>query len=351
MWQVRAHQARQSLFFIINIINLMRQKLLLTRFALLVAMITGAGATAWAEDTYTELYSASFLGQSNYSYTQNKELTLSGKKWTISASQFSSSVFYLGVNSSNAAKGVLGNNSTFEAEDAILDATDEEYISKTTHAYAMLFANTYSEVSKISVEWTGGNNAFQVYLFGDSGSGYVLLSSTNYATSGTSEAGSVEWTGEATTFNKIAIIARPGTANSTATSKTIRMSSFKLYKKDATDNRADAGLIVEDDFNMEVTTTKDIEDIFAVDSEGAVTVSSRNTAVVNVEDGMLKALSVGTAVITVRVAETATHKPAEETINVTVTAKEAVAPVSPASTAGKFVKVTSTDDITVLKKS
>ena len=183
----------------------------------------------WSQN-YAELYSASFTTVATHQYTQNKTFTLSGKSWTASVSQVNGSVFYLGCNSNNASKGVLGNNSTFSAVNTALTAEDNQYTSGTDHAYALLFDNSYSDVTKVVFEWDGGNNAFQVYLFGDSGSGYVLLNKRNYASSGTSVSGSVEWTGTSTNFTKFAIVARPGTTSTTATNKTLRASKFRIYK-------------------------------------------------------------------------------------------------------------------------
>ena len=122
--------------------------------------------------------------------------------------------------------------------------------------------------------------------------------------------------------------------------------SSAKYVLNVTDSRADAELLVEDDFEMEVTTTIAITDLYLMESDGEVTVTSASPAVVKVEDGLLKALAVGTAVITVSVAATDDYAAASDQITVTVTAKEAVEPVGPAGSAGKFVKVTSTSDIT-----
>lgn len=197
-----------------------------------VAVLSLFSATnSWGQ-TYDELYSADFTTVATHSYTQNKTFTLSNKSWTASVSQVNGGVFYLGCNSNNASKGVLNVNSTFSDVVSALCNEDATYnTNKTTaHAYALLFENSYSDVTKVSFGWAGGNNAFQVYLFGDSGSGYELLGSTNYSSSGASVAGNVEWTGSATTFSKFAIVARPGATSSTATSKTLRAASFTIYK-------------------------------------------------------------------------------------------------------------------------
>lgn len=197
---------------------------------LLLGLVLSIG-NAWA-DAYTQLYSADFTSVATHSYTQNKTFTLGGKSWTSSVSQVNGGVFYLGCNSNNASKGVLNNNATFSSVVTALCSADDVYnTNKTTaHAYALLFENSYDNVEKVSFNWAGGNNAFQVYLFGDSGSGYELLGSTNYSSSGAAVAGSVDWTGSATSFTKFAIVARPGATSSTATNKTLRAASFTIYE-------------------------------------------------------------------------------------------------------------------------
>ena len=202
------------------------------KVAFIVAFV-GISAFSVFGQSYVELYnSGSFTEVATHSYTQNKTFTLAEKSWTASVSQVNSSIFYLGCNSNNSAKGVLNNNSTFSSVVTALRSADATYNTNytTAHAYALLFENAYSDVTKVVFNWSGGNNAFQVFLFGDSGSGFVLLGSTNYATSGATTAGSVEWTGSATNYSKFAIVARPGATNSTATNKTLRPSSFIIYK-------------------------------------------------------------------------------------------------------------------------
>ena len=208
-------------------------------FALLAALCVPLGM--WGQSPaneggmtrdYAELYSATFTDVATHSYTQNKTFTLNGKSWTASVSQVNGGVFYLGCNSNNASKGVLNNNSTFADVVTALRSNDETYNASytTAHAYALLFENAFDDVTKIDFDWAGGNNAFQVYLFGDSGSGYEMLGYTNYAESGAAVAGNVEWIGNATNYTKFAIVARPGTPTTTATNKTLRASTFKIYK-------------------------------------------------------------------------------------------------------------------------
>ena len=199
-------------------------------FALFAMLALGVG-NAWGADV--ESYSATFTSVATHSYTQNKTFTLNEKSWTASVSQVNSNVFYLGCNSTHASKGILANNSTFSEIVTALKSVDTKYSSTSNaHAYALLFDNAYDNVTKVNFAWSGGNNAFQVYLFGYTNSTWVLLGSTNYATSGTNTAGSVEWTGTAANYAKFAVVARPGTTSSTATNKTLRAKSFKIYTDD-----------------------------------------------------------------------------------------------------------------------
>ena len=219
---------------------------------------------------YEELYTADFTSVATHSYTQNKTFTLNGKDWTASVSQVNNGVFYLGCNQNNAAKGILNNNSTFSAEVTALKAADATYNANftTAHAYALQFINSYNDVTKVVFNWDGGNNAFQVYLFGDSGSGYVKLASTNYSSSGASVPGSVEWTGDATSFTKFAIVARPGTASSTATNKTLRAASFYIYK---TSSGGDTPSISANDLNIAYDATSGSIEYTIQNGTGSVT--------------------------------------------------------------------------------
>jgi len=213
----------------------MKKTTLLKSMFLLCALIAGSGSS-WATD-YVELYSADFSTVAQHSYTQNKTFTLSEKSWTASVSQVDNNgVFYLGCNSNNSAKGVLNNNTTFSSVVTALCSADATYNSNktTAHAYALLFENAYSDVTKLTLEWVGTNNLFQVYIFGDSGEGWVKLASKQ-AANGVSESGSLDWTGSATNFTKFAIVARPGASNSTATNKTLRNPTFTIYKNASTD--------------------------------------------------------------------------------------------------------------------
>ncbi len=203
-------------------------------FACLLMAVLSIGQV-WAVE-YDALYeSGTFSSLDAFGYTQNKTFTLNEKGWKASVAQVNSSVFYLGCNSGNADKGILNSNSDFSDIVTALASADATYnTNKTTaHAYALLFNNSYDNVTKVEFTWDGGNNAFQVYLFGYTGTAWTKLANTNYATSGAAVSGSVTWTGSATNYSKFAIAARPGTTSGTATNKTIRPATFKIYKTKA----------------------------------------------------------------------------------------------------------------------
>ena len=182
------------------------------------------------------LYNCDFTTLEAFGYTQDKEFTLNSKVWTASVAQLNGGIFYLGCNGTHAAKGVLNDNSNFADVVTALAAVDSTYNnSKTTaHAYALRFNNAYSNVGKIKLNWSGTNNGFQVYLFGDQGSGLISLGHAE-AENGATSSGSISWTatnyGE--NFDSIVAVARPGASGSTAASKTIRFSTFTIYEGEA----------------------------------------------------------------------------------------------------------------------
>ena len=204
-------------------------KVLLSLFVAVFLFVGSGNVWAAAGDV---LYSAYFPTSTNSAYGINKNITVNSKTWTVSASQMNSSVFYLGVNSGNAAMGILAgtastnpNNAGFW-NDAISawQAADLTY-SATGHAYAMLFNNSYSDVGEIKFDWAGANGICSMYLFADMGSGYQLLA-TDYTANGAAISGSVSYTFSVkTTVNKILLIARP---TNPTTNSTVRITNFSL---------------------------------------------------------------------------------------------------------------------------
>lgn len=86
-------------------------------------------------------------------------------------------------------------------------------------------------------------------------------------------------------------------------------------------------LIVEDPFEMEVTTEKSLDDLYLTDSDGEVNITVSDETIAKIEGGMLKAIKPGDAIITVKVAATAVYAEASEDILITVVTKPAVEPV------------------------
>lgn len=209
----------------------MKQNLLKTCLVMLFAVL-GFGMS-WAQ---SQLYTCDFTSVSPFSYAQNKTFSLGGKQWKASVAQVNSGVFYLGCNSSNAAKGVLNDNGDFADVYAAVAAEDDN-VTNTSHEYALLFNNEYKNVANVEFAWDGGNNAFQVYLFGDMGAGWLLLEQTDYAEAAYNVAGSVKWSsaGSGVDFTRFAIVARPGTPTTVASNKTLRAKSFTLVSGPATE--------------------------------------------------------------------------------------------------------------------
>lgn len=139
--------------------------------------------------------------------------------------------------------------------------------------------------------------------------------------------------------DEIVILGGLTTYNST---KEIAANNYIVSRK----TKANPNLIVEESVELYVDQQKAVSELYLIEEDyaGAVSFTSSNETVAKVEGGMLKALAVGTAVITVTAAADANYKTASETITVTVKGKD----VTPEGTSagGNFVKVTTTADIT-----
>lgn len=173
-----------------------------------------------------------FTSLSSFSYTQSKDIEFADMKWNASTCQLAGGVFYLGCNDRNAELGFLNSNYSLEID--ALKKVDKKYTDETKqNAYALVSTNEITNASKVTINWNGGNNAFQVYLLVDFGSGYETTEGnygyTNYTTSGATISGnvSVEFN-SSKTIKKIALIVRPGLPNSQATNKTIRISTYEI---------------------------------------------------------------------------------------------------------------------------
>ena len=125
-----------------------------------------------------------------------------------------------------------------------------QYNNSTTHAYALQFNNAYNDVTKVEFAWSGGGNAFIVFLFGDKGNGFEQLKYTIYSYSGASQAGSVVWTGDATDYSRFAIVARPGSTSTGATDKMLHASTFKIYTDHKDWKEVRTGLEVDRNYTL-----------------------------------------------------------------------------------------------------
>lgn len=86
-------------------------------------------------------------------------------------------------------------------------------------------------------------------------------------------------------------------------------------------------LIVEDPFEMEVTTERLLDELYITDSDGEVSITVSDESIAKIESGMLKAIKPGNVSLTVKVAATTVYAEASEDILVTVVTKPAVEPV------------------------
>ena len=275
---------------------------------------------------------AIFVGETQqgdaYDYTNNKSLASHDFAFTPTSSMTASAIVVTCTNATSA-----GNTHGAGIGSITIKGTKPDGTATTTTIVSTGITNTY-----INKGTSAGKLSFTV---------------TETKGGAAVDGATVTWD---SSDKSVATIADDGTVTlvgvgstdltATYTGDATYVGSSDKYTLTVTDSRADAGLVVEDDFEMEVTTTIAIADLYLTESDGEVTVTSASPAVVKVEDGLLKALSVGSAVITVSVAATDDYAAASDQITVTVTAKEAVEPVGPTNTEGKFVKVTSDEDLT-----
>lgn len=215
-----------------------------TRWLVTIILLTtlSTGHVLGAEGD--NLYSGTFTGGTDYSYTLNQSLTISGKTWVISSSQKDNSqtkVFFLGCNSTHSDKGILaGTNNTNPNSGGIWDDVVTALRSASTwyntnyatgHAYAMSMTANYNTVGKITVSWSGVGGPGFAYLFADTGSGLVKLTSGSYA-NGATTAGSLEYSNTnpgGINISRVVFVYRGGAnENSGSTNKTIKITSVVI---------------------------------------------------------------------------------------------------------------------------
>ncbi len=209
--------------------------------AILMLIFTLGVGQMWGAEG-DELYnSGNFHTGSNVAYTMNGTLTKGGKTWTISCYQINSSTFYLGCNSSNSTKGILaGTTDANPNHDGAWDdvvaalrsaSTGYNVEYATWHAYAMSMTEDYSNVGKITVSWAGAAGPGFAYLFADTGSGLVKLTSSAVP-NGSTTPGSLEYSNTdpgGIDISQVVFVYRGGsTEEAGSTNKTIRVSSIVI---------------------------------------------------------------------------------------------------------------------------
>ena len=207
-------------------------------FVMLFALGVGQMWGAEGDELYN---SGNFHTGSNVAYTMNGTLTKGGKTWTISCYQINSSTFYLGCNSSNSTKGILaGTTDANPNHDGAWDdvvaalrsaSTGYNVEYATWHAYAMSMTEDYSNVGKITVSWAGAAGPGFAYLFADTGSGLVKLTSSAVP-NGSTTPGSLEYSNTdpgGIDISQVVFVYRGGsTEEAGSTNKTIRVSSIVI---------------------------------------------------------------------------------------------------------------------------
>lgn len=138
--------------------------------------------------------------------------------------------------------------------------------------------------------------------------------------------------------DEVVILGGLTTYNST---KEIAAGNYIVSRK----TKADPALTVVENVELYVGQKKAVSEFYLIEDDyaGVMSFESSDETVAKVEGDVLKALAVGTAVITVTAAADANYKTASETFTVTVKSMD----VTPeGSNASSFVKVTKTSDIT-----
>lgn len=138
--------------------------------------------------------------------------------------------------------------------------------------------------------------------------------------------------------DEVVILGGLTTYNST---KEIAANNYIVSRK----TKADPALTVEENVELYVGQQKAVSEFYLIEDNyaGVMSFESSDETVAKVEGDVLKALAVGTAVITVTAAADANYKAATATFTVTVKSMD----VTPeGSNASSFVKVTDTKDIT-----
>lgn len=193
-----------------------------TVFAFGMKNVKAANALAYEADFVSDV--------SAFSYTQNKTFAVDSVNWMISTGQWNSNVFYLGCNSSHAAKGVLSDN-TDATMLAIASAMGTNYTAG-KHAYVMYTTQAFAGTTEITFAWDGNNNIFDLWLLTCVDGTWTINASVADAPKGTSAAGTIVASFDAAKdVEGIALFASPNGS----TNKTLRLRSVTIMKEAAED--------------------------------------------------------------------------------------------------------------------
>ena len=188
-----------------------------------------ASGNAWGQEV---LKSGNFKDLSSYSYTADKTVEVGEDTWLVSTSQLNSGIFYLGCNKSNKEKGFL-NSSTWGDVITAIQTQNSSFDAASDNAYAMRLKldGPMKNVYSIQFDWAGANNSMDVYLFINTGSGF-MLASQGQSKNGSGEAGTIRYeAADMQDVEDVVLVAIPTSAN-----KTLRVTTYEITTK-ASDNQ------------------------------------------------------------------------------------------------------------------
>ena len=277
---------------------------------LLLAVILAGASSAWADTTYKLQQVTSVSAGNKYVFVQSGHAMGN----TISSSALQTVDSY-------KTTGLAGN----EAYVWTLETANGGFYMKNVSLASNAYLNNTSSKTDMSF---GSKSAIWTFTFTD---GVALIQNSS---------NSNRFLGYTTATSYV--YKAYSTSNNGLTNYQHAITVYQLVEESGLTNPD----LTVDNISMEPTETISTSDLYLSESDGAVSFESDDETVAKIEDGLLKALKPGTAKITVSQEATEEYDSAEETFTVTVTAKDAVSPIGPASTAGYFEKVKSTAAIT-----
>lgn len=188
---------------------------------LTLLFLLGVSGSSWGQEV---LKSGNFKDLSSYSYTADKTVEVGEDTWLVSTSQLNSGTFYLGCNSKNEEKGFL-NSSTWGDVITAIQTQNSSFDAASDNAYAMRLKldGPMKNVYSIQFDWAGANNSMDVYLFINTGSGF-MLASQGQSKNGSGEAGTIRYeAADMQDVEDVVLVAIPTSAN-----KTLRVTTYEI---------------------------------------------------------------------------------------------------------------------------